>query len=123
MERAAKAEAQAAQPEPVAEEEDSGSETEREEDYRTTVSRPKGESAEERKARKASVKAERSVRRISNHCYNKRRTLINRLDELRRKLPQRPFRQRGRNSLIVTRSWFRMVEQLIWLLVPGVLSR
>jgi protein LTV1 len=61
MERAAKAEA--VQPAPVVEEEeDSGSETEREEDYRTTVSRPKGESAEDRKARKAAVKAERSVR-------------------------------------------------------------
>jgi len=64
MERAAKAEAAQAVP-VVEEEEDSGSETEREEDYRTTVSRPKGESAEDRKARKASVKAERSVRRIS----------------------------------------------------------
>jgi protein LTV1 len=64
MERAAKAEA--AQPaQVVEEEEDSGSETEREEDYRTTVSRPKGESADDRKARKAAVKAERSVRRIS----------------------------------------------------------
>jgi protein LTV1 len=61
MERAAKAEA--AQPaQVVEEEEDSGSETEREEDYRTTVSRPKGESADDRKARKAAVKAERSVR-------------------------------------------------------------
>jgi len=60
MERAARAES--AQPAPVVEdEEDSGSETEREEDYRTTVSRPKGESAEDRKARKASVKADRSV--------------------------------------------------------------
>ena len=66
MERAAKAEA--AQPAPVVEEEeDSGSETEREEDYRSTVSRPKGESADDRKARKAAVKAERSVRRISFH--------------------------------------------------------
>jgi protein LTV1 len=66
MERAARAEAEAAQPAPVVEEEeDSGSETEREEDYRTTVSRPKGESADDRKARKAAVKAERSVRRIS----------------------------------------------------------
>jgi protein LTV1 len=63
MERAASAEAEAAQPAPVVEEEeDSGSETEREEDYRTTVSRPKGESADDRKARKAAVKAERSVR-------------------------------------------------------------
>lgn len=62
MEKAAKAEAESAKQEPAAEEEeDSGSETEREEDYRTTVSRPKGESAEDRKARKASVKAERSV--------------------------------------------------------------
>jgi len=61
MERAAKAEAAQSVP-VVEEEEDSGSETEREEDYRTTVSRPKGESAEDRKARKASVKAERSVR-------------------------------------------------------------
>ena len=60
MERAARAES--VQPAPVVEaEEDSGSETEREEDYRTTVSRPKGESAEDRKARKASVKADRSV--------------------------------------------------------------
>jgi len=69
MERAAKAEAEAAQPAPVVEEEDSGSETEREEDYRTTVSRPKGESAEDRKARKASVKAERSVRLNSSHLH------------------------------------------------------
>jgi hypothetical protein len=122
MERAARAEAEAAQPESVAEEEDSGSETEREEDYRTTVSRPKGESAEDRKARKAAVKAERSVC-LSTIVVVKRITLTNRPDELRRKLPQRLSRQRGRNSLIVTRSWSRMVEQLIWLLVPGVLSR
>jgi protein LTV1 len=66
MEKQARAES--TQPGPVVaeEEEDSGSETEREEDYRTTVSRPKGESAEDRKARKASVKAERSVRLISS---------------------------------------------------------
>jgi protein LTV1 len=42
-------------------EEDSGSETEMEEDQRVTVARKKGESSEERKARKAAVKAERSV--------------------------------------------------------------
>jgi protein LTV1 len=53
----------------VEEEEDSGSETEREEDYRTTVSRPKGESADDRKARKAAVKAERSVRLILFHLH------------------------------------------------------
>jgi protein LTV1 len=44
-------------------EEDSGSETEMEEDQRVTVARKKGESSEERKARKAAVKAERSVSR------------------------------------------------------------
>lgn len=43
------------------EDESSGSETEREENYRTTASRPKGESADDKKARKAAVKAERSV--------------------------------------------------------------
>lgn len=41
-------------------ESDSGSETERDEP-RVTVARPKGETAEEKKARKAAVKAERSV--------------------------------------------------------------
>lgn len=47
---------------PEKDEEDSGSETEMEDNqYRTTVARPKGESSEERKARKAAVKAERSV--------------------------------------------------------------
>lgn len=70
MEKAAQVEAQAAaaaaaaaqsQPSAGDDDESSGSETEREEDYRTTVSRPKGESATDRKARKAAVKAERSV--------------------------------------------------------------
>lgn len=62
MEKAARAAAPSPEPTPGPEDEDdSGSETEREEDYRTTVSRPKGESAEDRKARKAAVKAERSV--------------------------------------------------------------
>lgn len=42
------------------EEDDSGSETETE-DRRVTVARPKGESADARKARKAAVKAERAV--------------------------------------------------------------
>jgi protein LTV1 len=49
---------------------DSGSETERE-TPRVTVARPKGEAAEERRARKAAVKAERSVsaasRRLRSH--------------------------------------------------------
>ena len=62
MEKAARAAAPSPEPQPQAEDEDdSGSETEREEDYRTTVARPKGETAEDRKARKAAVKAERSV--------------------------------------------------------------
>lgn len=39
----------------------SGSETEREDNYRTTTSRPKGESTDDKKARKAAVKAERAV--------------------------------------------------------------
>lgn len=47
-------------------EDDSGSETEREGGPRVTVARTKGESAEERKARKAAVKAERSVGRKQN---------------------------------------------------------
>jgi len=42
------------------EESDSGSDTERDEP-KVTVARPKGESPEEKKARKAAVKAERSV--------------------------------------------------------------
>jgi protein LTV1 len=42
------------------EEDDSGSETETV-DRRVTVARPKGESADARKARKAAVKAERAV--------------------------------------------------------------
>jgi protein LTV1 len=66
MEKAARAAAPSPEPTPGPEDEDvSGSETEREEDYRMTVSRPKGESAEDRKARKAAVKAERSVSRKS----------------------------------------------------------
>lgn len=60
----ARAQAEAAVPPPRGqdedEESDSGSETEREEP-RVTVARPKGETAEEKKARKAAVKAERSV--------------------------------------------------------------
>ena len=44
----------------ASDEDDSGSETEREES-RVTVARPKGETADERKARKGVVKAERSV--------------------------------------------------------------
>jgi hypothetical protein len=54
--------------EPSGEDDDesSGSETEREENYRTTVSRPKGENAADRKARKAAVKADRSVSACSH---------------------------------------------------------
>lgn len=67
--RAAAAEAEAASSSSASqadeaedEDESSGSETEREDNYRSTASRPKGESAQDKKARKAAVKAERSVR-------------------------------------------------------------
>ncbi|EAL19573.1 hypothetical protein CNBG2020 [Cryptococcus deneoformans B-3501A] len=50
-------------------EDDSGSETEREGGPRVTVARTKGESAEERKARKAAVKAERSARRAEKKSH------------------------------------------------------
>lgn len=48
------------------EDEDSGDDTETESTYqqKVTVARPKGESKEERKARKAAVKAERQDRRL-----------------------------------------------------------
>ncbi|KAL7425169.1 Protein ltv1 [Cryptotrichosporon argae] len=59
---AAQAEAAAAAPAGYDDDDDSGSETETE-TPRVTVARKKGESAEERKARKAGVKAERSARR------------------------------------------------------------
>ncbi|OWZ37847.1 protein LTV1 [Cryptococcus neoformans c45] len=50
-------------------EDDSGSETEREGGPKITVSRTKGESAEEKKARKAAVKAERSARRAEKKSH------------------------------------------------------
>ncbi|ORX37700.1 Low temperature viability protein-domain-containing protein [Kockovaella imperatae] len=55
-------------PEEGSDDEDSGSETEREEP-RVTVIRPKGESAEDRRARKAAVKAERSARRAEKKAH------------------------------------------------------
>ena len=51
---------------PYNEDDSSGSETEREENYRTTTSRPKGESTDDKKARKAAVKAERAVSSLSS---------------------------------------------------------
>ncbi|KAK8849693.1 hypothetical protein IAR55_005028 [Kwoniella newhampshirensis] len=50
-------------------EDDSGSETEREGGPRVTVARQKGETAEERKARKAGVKAERQARRAEKKSH------------------------------------------------------
>ncbi|WWD20322.1 hypothetical protein CI109_104798 [Kwoniella shandongensis] len=50
-------------------EDDSGSETEREGGPRVTVARQKGESAEERKARKAAVKSERQARRAEKKSH------------------------------------------------------
>jgi protein LTV1 len=69
MEKASRAAAPSPEPQPVEDDDDSGSETEREEDYRTTVARPKGETAEDRKARKAAVKAERSVCHVSSQSF------------------------------------------------------
>jgi protein LTV1 len=72
MEKAARAAAPSPEPTPAPEDDDddSGSETEREEDYRTTVSRPKGETAADRKARKAAVKADRSVCPLNPSSYH-----------------------------------------------------
>lgn len=50
------------------EDDDSGSETEREAS-KVTVARPKGESAADRKARKAAVKAERAGRRAEKKAH------------------------------------------------------
>ncbi|KIR68127.1 protein LTV1 [Cryptococcus bacillisporus CA1873] len=50
-------------------EDDSGSETEREGGPRVTIARTKGESADEKKARKAAVKAERSARRAEKKSH------------------------------------------------------
>lgn len=50
------------------EDDDSGSETERE-TPKVTVARPKGETAEDRKQRKAAVKAERANRRAEKKAH------------------------------------------------------
>ncbi|WVQ78926.1 40S ribosomal protein S27 [Cryptococcus sp. DSM 104549] len=50
-------------------EDDSGSETEREGGPRVTIARKKGESADDKKARKAAVKAERSARRAEKKSH------------------------------------------------------
>ena len=51
------------------EEDSSGSETETE--ARQTIARPKGESTEDRKARKNAVKAERAARRVEKRNHQK----------------------------------------------------
>ncbi|CAK9784025.1 LTV-domain-containing protein [Cutaneotrichosporon oleaginosum] len=63
----AAAAAEAARARDGEEEEDSGSETERE--AKVTIARPKGESAEERKARKKATKAEKANRRAEKKAH------------------------------------------------------
>jgi hypothetical protein len=98
------------------EEEDSGSETEMDEP-KVTVARPKGESAEERKARKAAVKAERAVRAdLDASCLaDESEGLCSmltgcRLDERRRSRTPLRLVRRERSSWRVTRRWWRAVE-------------
>lgn len=98
-------------------EDDSGSETEREGGPRVTIARTKGESADEKKARKAAVKAERSVGREQKDAldmlmFSKRRV------ELRKSRIKRRSLLKESDSSRVTTRWLEMDVQRMC--QPGV---
>lgn len=97
-------------------ESDSGSETETEQ-TRQTVARPKGESAAEKKARKAAIKAERAV---SCACTFLPYMLTRSHDARRRKHTLRPLATRGRSSWRAIRRWWLEVERRISQWARGV---